>query len=322
MANMVGEETVKELVEKEKSAEEEDSATAAGLGVVKIKEDMVVVELRLASKSTSFMKLCSCYLTNSGRWQNPGPEIISVRSERAIETAPLTSILKIAGPIPSRLLRGEAPIIRPTPTPLKESSPIASEPMLNISSAAGDIPGLVIKDTKRMEPFQVAERRKAEIPASKSNDMENEESWSSVEELEPGRPLLDTKAREQTELTIETFWDVFNKHGVKLFRQRAAAGQQGPSSAASSQSSVKKTASLSTTSSISQLYGNIHSRADDDEDDWRFPKRIRSELELPADRIENPRYSCPYRKHNRQRYNIHTHRTCALSWFLTIARLK
>jgi hypothetical protein len=157
---------------------------------------------------------------------------------------------------------------------------------------------------------------------SKSDETENEDSWSSVEELEPRRPLLDTKAREQTELTIETFWDVFNKHREEICRQRAAADRHAPSSATTSQSSAKQAANLSTTSSIPQLCGNSHSRADDDEDDWRFPKRIRSDLELPADRIENPRYSCPYRKHNRQRYNIHTHRTCALSWFTTISRLK
>ncbi len=47
----------------------------------------------------------------------------------------------------------------------------------------------------------------------------------------------------------------------------------------------------------------------------RPPKRGKIELELPSERIENTRYSCPFRKHSRQRYNIHTHRTCALSCF-------
>jgi hypothetical protein len=157
---------------------------------------------------------------------------------------------------------------------------------------------------------------------SKSDKTENEDSWSSVEELEPQRPLLDMKAREQTELTLETFWDVFNKHREELCRQRAAADRQAPSSATTSQPFAKQAANLSTAPSIPQLCGNSHSRADDDEDDSRYPKRSRTDLELPADRIESPRYSCPYRKHNRQRYNIHTRRTCALSWFSTIARLK
>jgi hypothetical protein len=170
-----------------------------------------------------------------------------------------------------------------------------------------------------------ATRKVRESSLSKSDETENGESWSSVEELEPQRPLLDIEGCEQTELTMETFWDVFNKRREELCRQRAAADRQATSSAPTIRFlSRKKQASSSSTASyfFPQACGNSHSRADGDEDGGRFPKRSRTDLELPADRIENPRYSFPYRKHNRQRYNIHTHRTCALSWFTTIARLK
>jgi hypothetical protein len=236
---------------------------------------------------------------------------------------------------------------------LRELTPTAFASALSDPSPASQMKNLALSEPMMTEPLQVAEQPRAEesgyvgdsgpvdsgigvisfesleatrnvegSSVSKSDKTENEDSWSSVEELEPQRPLLDMKAREQTELTLETFWDVFNKHREELCRQRAAADRQAPSSATTSQPFAKQAANLSTTPCIPQLCGNSHSRADDDEDDSRYPKRSRTDLELPADRIESPRYSCPYRKHNRQRYNIHTHRTCALSWFSTIARLK
>jgi hypothetical protein len=236
----------------------------------------------------------------------------------------------------------------------RELSPIASASALSDPSPASQMKDLALSEPMMTEPLQVTEQPKAEeseyrgdsglldsgiggisfdsleatrnvreTSLSKSDETENGESWSSVEEWEPQRPILDIGAREQTELTIETFWDVFNKRREELCRQRAAADRQATFSAPTSQFSSKQAASSSAAPYfIPQVCGNSHSRADDDEDDSRYPKRIRSELELPADRIENPRYSCPYRKHNRQRYNIHTHRTCALSWFTSIARLK
>jgi hypothetical protein len=51
-------------------------------------------------------------------------------------------------------------------------------------------------------------------------------------------------------------------------------------------------------------------------------KRAPTKRRLPlAGQTEN-RFACPFRKHNPRRYNIHTHRSCALSSWATIARVK
>jgi hypothetical protein len=155
-----------------------------------------------------------------------------------------------------------------------------------------------------------------------SDETENGESWSSAGELDCQRPPLDIEAREKTELALETFWDLFNKHREELCRQRATADQQAPTSTPVSLSTKSHAAGSSGASGFPQQRGKSHSRPGDDEDDGRLPKRGRIDSNLPPDRAENPRFSCPYRKHNRQRYNIHTHRTCALSCFNTISRVK
>jgi hypothetical protein len=155
-----------------------------------------------------------------------------------------------------------------------------------------------------------------------SEDTENGESWSSIEEPDSHKPVLSTRAREQAEITIEEFWDLFNKYTNELCRQRATGDRQTPASTSTSHLRVNDATGSSVTPNFTQSRGNSRSRPTDDEDEDRPPKRGKIELELPGDRIESPRYSCPFRKHDRQRYNIHTHRTCALSCFPTIARVK
>jgi hypothetical protein len=159
----------------------------------------------------------------------------------------------------------------------------------------------------------------------RSDSVNNEEtdighSWSSIEDQDCERLHLDIDARDETELTLETFWDIFNHRREELCRQRGAAAQQ----ASSSIDAGHESGNAASSSRIWSRPPNSksHQRLNDDEDDGRVPKRRKIESELPPDRIESPRYSCPYRKHNRQRYNIHTHKTCALSWFPTIARVK
>lgn len=153
-------------------------------------------------------------------------------------------------------------------------------------------------------------------PVSDSEDTENGESWSSQ------RPVLSTRAREQPEITMEEFWDLFNKYKNELCRQRVTGDWQAPASTTTGYLRVNDATGSSVTPNFTQTRGNSRSRPTDDEGEDRSPKRGKIELELRSDRIESPRYSCPFRKHDRQRYNIHTHRTCALSWFPTIARVK
>jgi hypothetical protein len=96
--------------------------------------------------------------------------------------------------------------------------------------------------------------------------------------------------------------------------------QQAPLS--NTYSSISQHAVSSFLASNLHPRGKCHSRLVDDEDDGRLPKRGKIESDIAPERIEIARYSCPYRKHNRQRYNNHAHKSCALSWFPTIARIK
>jgi hypothetical protein len=160
----------------------------------------------------------------------------------------------------------------------------------------------------------------SENSVNDNDETDIEESWSSVDDQDCERPHLDIKARGEAEQTLETFWDVFNKHIEKICRQRVAGDQRAPSSIDNGHESGNAAGSSLMWSLPPS--SKSHQRFSDDKDDGRAPKRRKIEPELPPDRIENPRYSCPYRKHNSQRYSIHTHKTCALSWFPTIARVK
>ncbi|KAH6708791.1 hypothetical protein BKA61DRAFT_678648 [Leptodontidium sp. MPI-SDFR-AT-0119] len=174
--------------------------------------------------------------------------------------------------------------------------------------------------TTAMENLEVSSHVR-ECSVTNSDESETAQSWLSIEELDFEGPHLDINAREQVELTLETFWDVFNRRIEELYRQRPAVDQQVPAPNAPAHISGDTT-SLPATSTFRSLKRR-HSRfGNGDEDDGQPPKRGRSEPGLPSDTTEKLRYSCPYRKHNRQRYNIHTHRTCALSGFSSIARVK
>jgi hypothetical protein len=61
---------------------------------------------------------------------------------------------------------------------------------------------------------------------------------------------------------------------------------------------------------------------DGEKDDERPPKRSRNDSNNPNDPSVRIKLSCPYRKRDRRKYNVHTHRTCALSSFPDTARLK
>jgi len=220
---------------------------------------------------------------------------------------------------PSTKIQG--PILNPvdlTPirVPERESHPAKDAPG-NLSSLIRSIDGIAVA----IESLEMNTTTNDIQNSFDDNDeTDNEESWSSVGEKDFERPHLDIMAREEAELTLEKFWDFFNKYTEKICRQRVAGDQQAPSSIDNGHESGNTAGSSLMWNRSSS--SKSHQRLNDDEDDGRAPKRRRIEPELPPDRIENSRYSCPYRKHNRERYSIHTHKTCALSWFPTIARVK
>jgi len=206
--------------------------------------------------------------------------------------------------------------LKPIQIPAQRSPPTDTRPG-NLSSLISSMDGIAAAIENLEMDITTNDR---EISFNVNDETDIGESWSSVDDQDYERPHLDIKAREEAELTLETFWDVFNKHIEKICRQRAAGDQQAPSSVDNGHESGNAAGSSLTWSLPPG--SKSHQRFNDDKGDGRAPKRRKIEPNLPPDRIENPRYSCPYRKHNRQRYNIHTHKTCALSWFPTIARLK
>lgn len=52
-------------------------------------------------------------------------------------------------------------------------------------------------------------------------------------------------------------------------------------------------------------------------------RRHRKQGRRPASSLaDSPQFSCPFRKHDPEKYNIHSHRVCALTGWDTIARVK
>lgn len=56
--------------------------------------------------------------------------------------------------------------------------------------------------------------------------------------------------------------------------------------------------------------------------DNRDRKRSRPFLLPPLKEDDKTKYACPYRKHNAQKYCVHNWRSCALTPFETVARVK
>lgn len=156
-----------------------------------------------------------------------------------------------------------------------------------------------------------------------SSGTDEEDSWSSEEETTPVIPKLSGDQRNHVERVMETFWDVMNKNWRSYVRERTKVS--GDTGASSANGNSQRTSSSGTSTLLLPWQKNLGKRpANDDEKDneERPPKRNRNDSNNPIDTPEKIKLSCPYRKQNRQKYNVHTHRTCALSGFPDIARVK
>jgi hypothetical protein len=102
-----------------------------------------------------------------------------------------------------------------------------------------------------------------------------------------------------------------------------------PTSNSASKESPQAKSSISTPTSQRQSQNsssNIKRRRLDDEhdrqnDDEQDPKRPKWEQGSPSE-DKSLKLACPFRKHNPRKYNMYHHKTCALSSFESIARLK
>lgn len=149
---------------------------------------------------------------------------------------------------------------------------------------------------------------------------DDEDNWSSEDDSTVSTLSLSGDQREQVERVMETFWDMMNRNWKDHLQKKTQTSQDESGSSASGTGGkiAHKTSSFASASSL----GKRPASDNEKENEERPPKRIRAELNIPADVIERIKLSCPYRKHNRRKYNVHTHRTCAFSSFPDIARIK
>jgi hypothetical protein len=123
---------------------------------------------------------------------------------------------------------------------------------------------------------------------------------------------------------METFWDVMNKNWRSYVRERTAASEAANASSAAGNS---QETSLGASTALAPSQKNLGKRPADDnqrDDEERPPKRSRNDPNSARDHLEKIKLSCPYRKRNRQKYNVnvYAYRTCVLTGFPDIARVK
>ena len=130
--------------------------------------------------------------------------------------------------------------------------------------------------------------------------------------------ILDPMRQALVNRVMEEFWVIFNQTWSANITQHA-----GDSSTAPSFPMGGTGLSGQTTSGTSH---RKRQRSDDDEGppDENNEKRPQQPEKSPKsiDPGDQPRFACPFRKHNPRRYNVHSHSVCALSSWETIARVK
>jgi hypothetical protein len=165
------------------------------------------------------------------------------------------------------------------------------------------------------------------ITSRKRSNLETEEedNWSSEfeEDVTSKPPTLTGDRRNRVEQAMETFWDLMNKSWkYRIYEMTRNPGEAGASSITNGSASQTTSATSSLLIPSQKSLGKRPANDDERDNEERQPKRNRDNSNLSADASEKVKYSCPYRKHNRRRYNVHTHRTCALTGFPDIARIK
>jgi hypothetical protein len=154
---------------------------------------------------------------------------------------------------------------------------------------------------------------------------DEEDGWSSEfeEDVTPKPPTLTGDQRNRVEQVMETFWDLMNKSWkYRIYGMTRNPGEAGASSTTNESTFLTNSGTFSLLIPSQKSLGKRPANDDERDNEERQPKRNRDDSNLPADASEKIKYSCPYRKHNRRRYNVHTHRTCALTGFPDIARIK
>jgi len=130
-------------------------------------------------------------------------------------------------------------------------------------------------------------------------------------------PILDPMRKDLVESLMDEFWIMFDQHW-------AARMTQCPGSSSPSEESRDQGTQANKVSSITPQQKRQRSEDEDspDDDGEKKPRKRGGGIQSCSKFDDVARFSCPFRKHNPQKYGIHSHRVCALTSWETIARVK
>lgn len=132
------------------------------------------------------------------------------------------------------------------------------------------------------------------------------------------RPVLSPMKQALVDRIMDEFWTIINQEWASNLTK--CAGETPASS-----SPPGSNGSL-TGGSSPRMANRKHQRDDEDEtppddNNGRTPKRPNSQPERTPPK-NGVKFACPYRKHDPHKYTIYKHRSCALSHWDTVARVK
>lgn len=132
------------------------------------------------------------------------------------------------------------------------------------------------------------------------------------------RPIMSPMKRDLMDRIMAEFWTIVNQEWAANLTKCAGETPASSSPPGSNGSLV---------GGSSPQMANRKRQRDDGEDpppednSGRTPKRPNSQSERPPPK-NGVKFACPYRKHAPHRYTIYKHRSCALSHWDTVARVK
>jgi hypothetical protein len=143
------------------------------------------------------------------------------------------------------------------------------------------------------------------------------------------QPILDRERRSLVDRVMEEFWVIFGNSLLAdsespVGSDSVVDGDQVPNNGGDDQRMTRS--SLPSSGDQFTPNGEQKRKRDEQEDnDNKNNQRKQNPPEravLPSPGAHTVRFACPFRKHNLRVYTMYTHRSCALSGWTTIARIK
>ena len=117
---------------------------------------------------------------------------------------------------------------------------------------------------------------------------------------------------------MQNFWEIFNRDSAIIV---SASGESPGTSQTQGSIPQRANSSIQPSNIVKRQREEDDNLPPNDNND-RSPKRPRPDSSIILEDKISSKFACPFRKHNPRKYNIHQHKTCALSSFESVARLK